>query len=100
MQEFLINKAAECMQHGGVIAYPTEAVWGVGCDPFDRDACLRLLQIKHRQIEKGMILVAASVAQLAFLLETLKPEDQAQLALAWKNQAAPGPVTFLVRDLH
>jgi L-threonylcarbamoyladenylate synthase len=100
MQDFLIRQAAICMQHGGVIAYPTEAVWGVGCDPFDRAACLRLLQIKHRPIEKGMILVAASVAQLAFLLEPLEQQEQTQLAQAWQNQAVSGPVTFLVKDLH
>jgi L-threonylcarbamoyladenylate synthase len=46
---------------------PAEAVWGLGCDPANREACLALLQIKQRPVEKGMILVAASVPQFASL---------------------------------
>lgn len=90
--------AARVIQAGGVVAYPTEAVWGLGCDPANRDACLALLQIKQRPVEKGMILVAASVAQLASLLAPLPPPQQHMLAQAWADQASTGPVTFLLPD--
>lgn len=51
-------------QHGGVIAYPTEAVFGLGCDPDNQAAVKKLLAIKKRPIEKGLILLAANYSQL------------------------------------
>ena len=54
-----ITDAVRVLQHGGVIAYPTEAVWGLGCDPFDEAAVTRLLALKQRPVDKGLILVAA-----------------------------------------
>ena len=98
INELAVNRAASVVHAGGVIAYPTEAVWGLGCDPLDDQACFRLLQIKQRPVEKGMILVAASTDQLSFLLQTLSKQEQQQLKLAWQNQASSGPVTFLVPD--
>jgi len=100
MLDLHVKKAVRVIEAGGVIAYPTEAVWGLGCDPDNRDACLALLQIKQRPVEKGMILVAASVAQLAGLLAPLPQAQQQQLQRAWAGQAKTGPVTFLVPDLH
>ena len=99
MFQIQVKKAAHIVAAGGVVAYPTEAVWGLGCDPANRDACLALLQIKQRPVEKGMILVAASVAQLANLLSPLPQAQQQMLAQAWADQAATGPVTFLVPDV-
>jgi len=99
MPELHIKKAARVIEAGGVIAYPTEAVWGLGCDPANREACLALLQIKQRPVEKGMILVAASVAQFASLLAPLSQAQQQQLQHAWADQAKTGPVTFLVPDV-
>ena len=51
-------------EEGGVFAYPTESVFGLGCDPLNPDAMARILEIKQRPVEKGMILVAASLEQL------------------------------------
>src|SRR5690606_24488919 len=56
------TEAATALHAGGVIAYPTEAVWGLGCNPFDEAAVQRLLAIKQRPVDKGLILIAASVA--------------------------------------
>lgn len=98
MVDLQVKKAVQVIEAGGVIAYPTEAVWGLGCDPDNRDACLALLQIKQRPVEKGMILVAATVAQFAGLLAPLPRTQQQQLQQAWANQATTGPVTFLVPD--
>jgi L-threonylcarbamoyladenylate synthase len=57
------------LQQGGVIAYPTEAVFGLGCDPLNKTAIMRLLSLKQRSIDKGLILIASDFSQVAdFLL--------------------------------
>ncbi|MDX1736547.1 MAG: Sua5/YciO/YrdC/YwlC family protein [Halioglobus sp.] len=86
-----LNQALRTLRGGGVIACPTEAVWGLSCDPFDEDAVERLLLLKDRPVEKGLILVAASEAQLAFLLDSLEPQQRETLSRTW-----PGPATWLV----
>ena len=59
-----VKHAAEILFAGGVIAYPTEGVFGLGCLPEDIDAVLRLLAIKRRDADKGLILIASNVQQL------------------------------------
>lgn len=88
-------QAAATVHQGGVIAYPTEAVWGLGCDPWNRDAVYRILDIKARPVEKGMILVAASETQIAPLLEPLTEAQRQTLSNSW-----PGPFTWLIPDLN
>ncbi len=78
---------------GNVIAYPTEAVWGVGCDPHNEAAVHKLLAIKGREIGKGLILVAASIDQFDDYLKGLEPSLLAKLKSSW-----PGPITWLVPD--
>lgn len=86
-------KAACVLHAGGVIAYPTEAVWGLGCDPFDEAAVLRLLALKQREVGKGLILVAASLQQLDGLLawDALPTGRAAAVRASW-----PGPHTWIV----
>lgn len=88
-----LQRAVRHLDAGHVIAYPTEAVWGLGCDPFNRQAVLRLLQIKRRPISKGMILVAGDMSQIAALLKGLGEEQRRILEAGW-----PGPVTWLLPD--
>jgi L-threonylcarbamoyladenylate synthase len=59
-----VDKAAKVLGDGGVIAYPTEGVFGLGCLPDNRDAIQRVLQIKQRDPAKGLILIAADALQL------------------------------------
>lgn len=59
-----IHRARRVLLRGGVIVYPTETVWGVGCDPFNERAVQRLLEIKQRPVDKGLILIAADPEQL------------------------------------
>jgi L-threonylcarbamoyladenylate synthase len=93
MNSWQIQQTVRVMQSGGVIAYPTEAVWGLGCDPYDRSAVMRLLRLKRRPVHKGLILVAASQAQIAPLLKGLTTEQ-----LTWLDQTWPGPNTWLLPD--
>lgn len=86
-----LQQALFVLQQGGVIACPTEAVWGLSCDPWDREAVARLLQMKRRPQSKGLILVAASAAQLEFLFEELGADQRNILTESW-----PGPSTWLV----
>ncbi len=88
-----IQAAVNCLRRGGVIAYPTEAVWGLGCDPFDEAAVLRLLTLKQRAVDKGLILVASEVAQLDGLVDwDAFPDARPQAVLdTW-----PGPHTWIL----
>ncbi|MGJ7456618.1 L-threonylcarbamoyladenylate synthase [Halomonas sp. RA08-2] len=88
-----ITHAVAALRRGGVIAYPTEAVWGLGCDPDNDEALTRLLRLKQRDPAKGVILVAGSINQFAPWLEGLPIELHAPLAASW-----PGPHTWLVPD--
>lgn len=87
-----LTDIAALLKRGGVIAYPTEAVWGLGCDPFDEAAVLRLLAIKQREVEKGVILIAASVSQLEGLVDwnALPDERRDAVLRTW-----PGPHTWI-----
>ena len=74
-----LTKALSALDNGEVIAYPTEGVWGLGCDPFNADAVNRLLAIKHRSMDKGLILVAANLSQISPLLHLLSDEQRSRL---------------------
>ncbi|EKF74303.1 Sua5/YciO/YrdC/YwlC family protein [Alcanivorax hongdengensis A-11-3] len=89
MQQHLAS-AADILRHGGLVAYPTEAVYGLGCDPFDEAAVMRLLAVKQRPVAKGLILLAADLPQLLPYIKVTAAQ-QAKLASSW-----PAPVTFLV----
>ena len=88
-----LQKALDALQSGGVIAYPTESVWGLGCDPFDPLAVERILRLKQRTVEKGLIVVAASIEQVDALLRPLSSEQLALVKSTW-----PGPTTWLLPD--
>lgn len=97
--EDAVKRAAAVLRQGGIIAYPTEAVWGLGADPANYAACQRLLQIKGRPPEKGMILVASTAEQFSSLLAPLGQQQREQLDAGWAAQAINGPLTYLVPDL-
>ena len=88
-----LDAVVRALRDGGVIAYPTEAVWGLGCDPFNQAAVLGLLRIKQRPVEKGLILIAATVAQLDGLIDwsTVPLERREAVLASW-----PGPNTWVV----
>lgn len=91
MNQLQLRAVTHVVQRGGIIAYPTEAVYGLGCDPRNEHAVRRLLALKRRRLHKGVILIAADFIQLAAFLQPLSPADQARLAATW-----PGPFTWLI----
>jgi L-threonylcarbamoyladenylate synthase len=76
-----------------VVAYPTEAVFGLGCDPDSEIAVSRLLKLKNRPWQKGLILVAANYQQLNDYIDDTQLEDKQKTTIlaSW-----PGPVTWLM----
>lgn len=89
-----IQQAAHVMQQGGVVAYPTEAVWGVGCDPANEVAVQRLLDLKQRPVEKGLILLAADEAMVGHYLAELNDAQRQTLRESW-----PGPNTWIIPEM-
>jgi L-threonylcarbamoyladenylate synthase len=86
-----LRLAARCIEASGILAYPTEAVYGLGCDPWSRDAVQRLLAIKGRPQHKGLILIASSPEQLEPFVEPLDEVRMRAVLATW-----PGPVTWLL----
>src|SRR5690625_6745772 len=74
-----IARAVEVLRSGGVLAYPTEAVWGLGCDPWHRAGVQRILDLKGRDPDKGLIMVAADAEQLAPWLTSLPADQRARV---------------------
>lgn len=87
----LLQAARARLKAGGVIAYATESCYGLGCNPRDARALKRVIALKGRPNDKGLIVVAADLAQLEPLLAPLSAADKARLAAYW-----PGPTTFLL----
>ena len=86
-----MQSAVDALRHGGVIAYPTEAVYGLGCTPSDNAALQRIIDIKGRDAHKGFILIASAQSQLSEFLAPISAEQQLKLDEHW-----PGPVTFVI----
>ncbi|MEG2981848.1 MAG: Sua5/YciO/YrdC/YwlC family protein, partial [Stenotrophomonas sp.] len=93
MLELDLHSVVPALKAGGVIAYPTEAVWGLGCDPSNETAVMKLLALKQRPVEKGMILIAASPAQLHgwVQLDALADDRRQAVLDSW-----PGANTWIV----
>ncbi len=86
-----LRSAVSTLEQGGILAYPTEAVWGLGCDPFNRQAVIKLLTLKQRPMAKGLIVVAASIEQVEPYLTLLSSEERERVVSTW-----PGPTTWVV----
>jgi len=89
--DWRLTCALRTLRAGGVIAYPTEAVYGLGCDPFVESAVVRVLALKRRALDRGLILIAADVEQLRPLLLPQPQTIMAPVLDSW-----PGPSTWLL----
>jgi L-threonylcarbamoyladenylate synthase len=90
LKQRYLSEATKTLTDGGIIAYPTEAVYGLGCDPFNETAVKRLLSIKQRSMEQGLILIAADWQQVVHLVQPIPPERMAIIQSTW-----PGPITWV-----
>jgi len=88
-----VHNALAAVRQGGVIAYPTEAVWGLGCDPWNRQAVQQIWDLKQRPWHKGLILVASRWHHIQPLLANLNDAQIQRLNNTW-----PGPITWLLPD--
>lgn len=79
------QQAAQWLQQGKLLAYPTESVWGIGCDPYNHQAVSQILAIKHRPIEKGMIVVTDSFDRIKPLLMRLPETSRQQVIESWQQ---------------
>lgn len=87
----LIRKLRSHLKLGGIIAYPTESCYGLGCDPRNRRAVIRLLRLKGRPQYKGLILIGATFSQLQLYAASLDMGEWQKISSSW-----PGPVTWLL----
>lgn len=78
---FSSHQLAAHLRRGGLIAYPTESCYGLGCDPRNRKAVIDLLKLKQRPQRKGLILIASRYHQLAPYLQARTPAEQVRLAV-------------------
>jgi len=86
-----IRHAVKALNTGGIIAYPTEAVYGLGCDPWNISAVYQLLAFKQRPWQKGLIIVAADFNQLQDFIAPASPSILKRIESTW-----PGPTTWLL----
>ncbi len=87
---FQLRRMVDVLRAGGVVAYPTEGVFGLGCDPRDRDALRRILLIKGRAANKGLILIGAEESQLWHYASMVDEARMSRVRETW-----PGPVTWI-----
>jgi L-threonylcarbamoyladenylate synthase len=79
------------LRRGGLIAYPTEACYGLGCDPRNLRALKQLIRLKGRSAVKGLLLIADCFRRLELFIRPLSAVDRARVSRSW-----PGPVTWVV----
>lgn len=82
---------AAYLKSGGIIAYPTESCYGLGCDPRNPRALERLIRLKGRDAAKGLLLIADHLKRLQAFIRPLSLTDRARMQRVW-----PGPVTWVV----
>ncbi|WP_028864942.1 Sua5/YciO/YrdC/YwlC family protein [Psychromonas aquimarina] len=93
MSDYDLTDALHVLKTQGVIAYPTESVFGLGCDPDSDSAIQKILDLKKRPAFKGLILIAADIEQLTSYADfSLLTTEQ----LAAVNKTWPGPFTWIV----
>lgn len=91
LNKVALQRALDCLNEQGVIAYPTESVWGLGCLPSSESALNRILNIKNRDWRKGLILVASDWEQLQ---NWILPLSSSQVKCVQEPQ--PRPTTWLL----
>ena len=92
-QQRLIDQAVQCMKQGGVIAYPTDTMYGIGCDIYNQKAVKRIFQIKNRDKKKPFSFICGdlkNVSQYCLLSNS---------GYRLMKKCLPGPYTFVLQSL-
>ena len=79
-----ISQAARWLKSAQLLCYPTESVWGIGCDPFNESAVAQLLAIKQRPVDKGMIVITDNIERIAPLLASLNVKQRQIVVDSWQ----------------
>ena len=87
-----INKALEVLRAGGIILYPTDTVWGIGCDATDPSAVAKIYEIKHRADSKSLVLLASDIDMICRYVKEV-PEMAIQLV-----EVNDKPMTIIYPD--
>ena len=90
-QRDALQEAAKWIRNGGLVALPTDTLYGLAADPFCADAVARVFTVKGRPAERGLPLIAADIAQIAACLGPLSAAGERLAAKFW-----PGPLTLLI----
>jgi L-threonylcarbamoyladenylate synthase len=91
MSPWALNRLAHALSAGAVIAYPTDTIWGFGCDPCNGLSVGRILEIKQRAVEKGLILLSS---RLEYCEPFIEIDDEQRKTL---QQPREQPTTWLVK---
>ena len=85
-----LRKCAELLDTGSIVVYPTDTVYGIGCDPFNDDSVLRLFKIKNRPLGKHLPILAGTMGPLTRLVKITK------VANILINHFWPGQLTLIL----
>ena len=87
-----LNSSKEWLEAGKMLVHPTESIWGLGCDAFNKDTVQKIFNIKNRRRDKNFILLAKSYESIKYLIKKLNTNEEKFILDLW-----PGPYTFLFR---
>ena len=92
MSPWSIRRLSKALKNGAVIAYPTDTIWGFGCHPMLASSVIKILNIKHRPVGKGLILLSSKLEYCNFYIDSGLSKEQTELI----NQQNQHPATWLV----
>ena len=86
-----LEEAITCLKAGGVVAHACEGVWGLACNPYDKIAVQRILDLKNRDVSKGLLVIGGTVAVFEEELCRLSTRQRQGVEMSW-----PGPSSWIV----
>jgi tRNA threonylcarbamoyl adenosine modification protein (Sua5/YciO/YrdC/YwlC family) len=89
-QERLVDRVVEHLQHGGIIAYPTDTFYGIGCDIMNKKAIERVYQIKQRRKNKPFSFICSDLKHISHYAKV------SNYAYRTMKRLLPGPYTFIL----
>ena len=91
LRKIELEEAITCLKAGGVVAHACEGVWGLACNPYDKIAVQRVLDLKNRDVSKGLLVIGGTVAVFEEELCRLSTRQRQVVEMSW-----PGPSSWIV----